>query len=127
MEKYDMVIKAQGDDPRVEKEGGQSAPSGMRPGARRQCSHPASLPAASLVAYLSPVKPKDKDREEKESLSWMVLLPNKWSKDGQNAWRFDPCELGVQGARKARPRAPMIDECVTDVEYLTSDEAYLTE
>ena len=106
MQKYDMVIKAQGDDPRVEKEGGQSAPSGMRPGARRQCSHPASLPAASLVAYLSPVKPKDKDREEKESLSWMVLLPNKWNKDGQNAWRFDPCDLPLAAVPAAPAAAP---------------------
>ena len=50
--------------------------------------------------------PEDKDREEKESLSWMVLLPNKWNKDGQNAWRFDPCDLPLAAVPAAPAAAP---------------------
>ena len=48
---------------------------------------------------------------------WMVLHPDKYNKHVQYAWRFDPCELAPAGRRKPPPRAPMVDECVTDDEF----------
>ena len=47
------------------------------------------LPAGAVLMKW----PADPDRKEKESLSWVVLLPSKWNKDGQNAWRFDPRDV----------------------------------
>ena len=47
----------------------------------------------------------------------MVLPPDKYNKHVQYAWRFDPCELGPQGQRKPRPRAPLFEDCVTDDEF----------
>ena len=37
--------------------------------------------------------PEDQDYGEKESFGWIVLHPNKWNRDVQNAWRWDPSEL----------------------------------
>ena len=55
----------------------------------------------------------------------MVLLPDKFNKHVQYAWRYDPCEIATAGGelksvgqrRAAKPRAPVIDECITDDEF----------
>ena len=77
---------------------GANTPHGVLPEGIRPGS--ALDPGALLVAY---------DRRRREGGS-KAIVPAK----------------GAAGTRKARPRAPMIDECPTDEEYLTSDEAYLT-
>ena len=53
---------------------------------------------------------------------WMILLPKKWNKHVQYAWRFDPCELGLPARARPPPRAPMLDDAMTDEEdYMPSD------
>ena len=81
------------------------------------------LPAGALLWAWD----ADAEYDEAAGERWLILLPKKWNRHVQYAWRFDPCELGPQGARKPPPRAPRIDECETEDEYLTSDEAYLSE
>ena len=61
------------------------------------------LPAGAVLMKW----PEDKDRNEKESMSWVVLLPSKWNKDYHNAWRYDPRdvprpEVAPGGARAAQ-------------------------
>ena len=51
----------------------------------------------------------------------MVLHPDKYNKHVQYAWRFDPCELVPAGRQKPPPRAPMVEECVTDDEFYDVD------
>ena len=81
------------------------------------------LPAGALLWAWD----ADAEYDEAAGERWLILLPKKWNRHVQYAWRFGPCELGPQGARKPPPRAPRIDECETEDEYLTSDEAYLSE
>ena len=67
----------------------------------------------------------DPEYDEEAGEQWLVLHPDRWNKHTQYAWRYDPSELGIgrpAAARPARPpRAPRIDECVTE------DEMYLSE
>ena len=36
---------------------------------------------------------EDADRKEKETQSWKVLLPQKFNKQVQYAWRYDPRDV----------------------------------
>lgn len=76
------------------------------------------LPAGALLWAWE----ADAEYDEAAGEKWLILLPKKWNKHVQYAWRFAPCEQGSQGAPKPAARAPVIDECATDEEYLTSDE-----
>ena len=66
----------------------------------------------------------DAQYDEKAGEQWMVLHPDKFNKHVQYAWRFDPCDiasgggqLAAVGAQKRKPRAPIVEECVTDDEF----------
>ena len=62
----------------------------------------------------------DPDFNEPAGEKWLILLPDKWNKQVQYAWRFDPCELGPQGRTKPPPRQPLV-EPETDVEEYGED------
>ena len=77
------------------------------------------LPAGALLwAWDS-----DADFAEDAGEQWLILLPDKWNKQVQYAWRFDPCELAPQGAARPPPRAPRVSECGSDEEYLTGSDS----
>ena len=57
------------------------------------------LPAGALLWAWE----ADPDFEEAAGEQWLILLPGKWNKQVQYAWRFDPCELEPAGARKPAP------------------------
>ena len=63
------------------------------------------LPAGALLWAW----PADPDRMEPAGESWLVLLPSKWNKQTQYAWRFDPSELAPQGQPRPPPRAPRVE------------------
>ena len=65
------------------------------------------LPAGALLWAWD----ADPDYDEVAGEEWLVLLPKKWNKHVQNAWRYDPCELV---APRPPPSAPRIDECASD-------------
>ena len=48
----------------------------------------------------------------------MVLLPEKWNRQVQYAWRFDPCELAPAGTRKPAPRRPRVEQSEEEDEFL---------
>ena len=41
---------------------------------------------------------------------WLILQPEKWNKQVQYAWRFDPCELVPRGAPRPPPRRPQVEQ-----------------
>ena len=47
------------------------------------------LPAGALLWAWE----ADPEYKEAAGEQWLVLLPEKWNKHVQYAWRFDPCEL----------------------------------
>ena len=49
---------------------------------------------------------------------WLVLLPEKWNKQLQYSWRFDPCELAPAGTARPAPRRACVERCDEDDEYL---------
>ena len=53
---------------------------------------------------------------------WLILLPNRWNRHVQYAWRYDACELAPQGAPKPPPQPPQIDQMESDLEYMTGDD-----
>ena len=64
------------------------------------------LPAGALLWAWD----ADKDRGELSGEQWLILLPEKWNKQVQYAWRFDPCELVAPGCQKPPPREPIVEE-----------------
>ena len=60
----------------------------------------------------------DPEYEEPAGEKWLILLPEKWNKQVQYAWRFDPCELGVQGRTQPPPRAPRVERDGEEEEYM---------
>ena len=65
----------------------------------------------------------DPEYDEKAGEKWLILVPKRWNKHVQYAWRYDPCELAPEGAPKPPPRAPVLDDNPSDDEYLTGDES----
>ena len=63
------------------------------------------LPAGALLWAWD----ADAERDEAAGEQWLVLLPEKWNRHVQYAWRFDPCELAPQGSAVPPPSAPRID------------------
>ena len=80
------------------------------------------LPAGALLWAWE----ADAEYEEPAGEEWLILLPQKWNRHVQYAWRFDPCELLPQGCAHPPPRAPLVDDCATDYgseeEYIPSDD-----
>ena len=62
------------------------------------------LPAGALLWAWD----ADPEYNEKAGEQWLILLPEKWNKQCQYAWRFDPCEL-KSGGRKPKPQRPRIE------------------
>ena len=44
----------------------------------------------------------DPEYDEPAGEKWLVLLPDKWNRHVQYAWRYDPCELAPQGSPSAQ-------------------------
>ena len=67
----------------------------------------------------------DPEYDEPAGEKWLFLLPKRWNKHVQYAWRYDPCELAPQGAARPPPRAPRMDAeepWLTDEEYDPVDD-----
>ena len=62
----------------------------------------------------------DADSEFNEAAveQWLVLLPEKWNRHVQYAWRFDPCELAPPGSAVPLPRAPWVDAEPDEEDFL---------
>ena len=58
------------------------------------------LPAGAVLVKWA----EDKDREEKETLGWKVLLPKKFNKQQIYSWRLAPCEFSACAAPTRDPR-----------------------
>ena len=72
------------------------------------------LPAGALLWAWD----ADPEYDEASGEKWLVLLPEKWNRHVQYAWRFDPCELVQQGAARPAPREPRVDESAEEDEFL---------
>ena len=59
----------------------------------------------------------DAQYDEPAGEKWLFLLPKRWNKHVQYAWRFDPCHLGVQSCE----HEPRVEHAESDDEYLTDD------
>jgi len=44
---------------------------------------------------------------------WVILVPDRWNKQVQMAWRYYPCELALPGRAQQPPRAPRVSACET--------------
>ena len=66
----------------------------------------------------------DPEFDEVAGEQWLIviLLPEKWNKQLQYSWRFDPCELGIAGRSKPPPRAPRVERDGAEEEYLVTDD-----
>ena len=90
-------------------------------------SHPVlSHPVHRTRHHPNPARPDPTQLHPAPSSSsgerWLVLLPEKWNKHVQYAWRFDPCELAASaatatGARPA-PRRPHFETSEAEEEFL---------
>ena len=57
----------------------------------------------------------DPEYEEEAGETWLILLPKKWNKQVQYAWRFDPCELAPTGQPRPPPCRPRVEpDCEDD-------------
>ena len=72
------------------------------------------LPAGALLWAWD----ADADYSEAAGEKWLVLLPGKWNKQVQYAWRFDPCELRPPGTPCPPPRVPRFEAGAPDDEFL---------
>ena len=78
------------------------------------------LPAGALLWAWE----ADADYDEAAGEQWLILLPEKWNKQVQYAWRYDPCELESHGRAKPPPRAPRVERDGAEEDYVvTGDEA----
>ena len=59
----------------------------------------------------------DAEYDEQAGEQWMVLHPDKYNRQVQYAWRFDPCELVAPGQQKTCPRPPTVEDAVTDDDF----------
>ena len=65
------------------------------------------LPAGAVLLKW----PEDKDRGEKEHMSWMVLIPKKWNRPVQNGWRYDPRDVPHAATAAPSPAAERPMRC----------------
>ena len=72
------------------------------------------LPAGALLWAWE----ADADYEEAAGEQWLILLPEKWNKQVQYAWRYDPCELAPAGRPKPAPRGPRVERDGAEEEYV---------
>ena len=73
------------------------------------------LPAGALLWAWE----ADPEYDEPAGEKWLVLLPQKWNKHVQYAWRFAPCELAPPGSPRPPPRAPTVEDCESEDGYMT--------
>ena len=62
--------------------------------------------------------PTDAAYDESAGEQWLVLLPEKWNRHVQYAWRFDPCELAPPGSAVPHPSAPCVDSEPEEEDFL---------
>ena len=91
--------------------------SGLNDKASSRCKK--ILPAGALLWAWD----ADPDYDEAAGEKWLILLPDRWNKHVQYAWRYDVCELAPQGVPKPPPRPPQVDEVASDLDYMTGDES----
>ena len=48
-----------------------------------------------------------------QASSGSILVPDRWNKQVQMAWRYYPCELALPGRAQPPPRAPRVSACET--------------
>ena len=63
----------------------------------------------------------DPEYDEPAGEKWLFLLPKRWNKHVQYAWRYAP-EEGPQGGSGPPASAPRVEIAASDDEYLTGDE-----
>ena len=61
----------------------------------------------------------DPEYDEPAGEKWLFLLPKRWNKHVQYAWRYDPCEMGDPGGARQPPASPRVECGASDDEYLT--------
>ena len=76
----------------------------------------------SMAENLVSIHDAQQEYDEPAGEKWLFLLPKRWNKHVQYAWRYDPCEFGLADATKPPPAAPRVDLCESDDEYLTDTE-----
>ena len=77
------------------------------------------LPAGALLWAWD----EDKEFQEAAGEKWLVLHPGKYNRHVQYAWRFDPCELGMQSSTaQQQPRAPRVELATPEDEFLDTDD-----
>ena len=79
------------------------------------------LPAGALLWAWD----ADPEYDERAGEKWLMLLPKKWNKQVQYAWRFDPCELAPPGTARPPPRAPRFEPGAPRDEFLDDSVPYV--
>ena len=79
------------------------------------------LPAGALLWAWD----ADPEYDEMAGEKWLMLLPKKWNKQVQYAWRFDPCELVPPGTARPPPRAPRFEPGTPQDEFLDDTHPYV--
>ena len=76
------------------------------------------LPAGALLWAWE----ADPEFDESAGEQWLVLLPEKWNRQVQYAWRFDPCELAPAGVPRSSPRRPHVERSDEEDDFLDWEE-----
>jgi hypothetical protein len=79
------------------------------------------LPAGALLWAWD----ADPEYEEAAGEKWLMLLPKKWNKQVQYAWRYDPCELAPPGTARPPPRAPRFEPGLPHDEFMDDTQPYV--
>ena len=79
------------------------------------------LPAGALLWSWD----ADPEYDEKAGEKLLMLLPKKWNKQVQYAWRYDPCELAPPGTARPPPRAPRFEPGEPQDEFLDDTQPYV--
>ena len=64
----------------------------------------------------------DPEYDEPAGEKWLFLLPKRWNKHVQYAWRYAPRQLEPEGDAAPLESAPRVELAASDDEYLTEDE-----
>ena len=64
----------------------------------------------------------DPEYDEPAGEKWLFLLPKRWNKHVQYAWRYAPRELDPERNAPPLESAPRVELGASDDEYLTEDE-----